>query len=83
MTLTAPITFIGLLAGACTAITFVPQVIKTGKIRSAKDLSLGMYLIFFAHTALWLAYGLLISDYSCQRSHLFAGIDYSIFQAVF
>jgi MtN3 and saliva related transmembrane protein len=56
------ITFIGLLAGACTTIAFVPQVIKTWKTRSAKDLSLGMYSIFCIGTALWLTYGLFISD---------------------
>jgi MtN3 and saliva related transmembrane protein len=56
------ITFIGLLAGACTTVAFVPQVIKTWKTHSARDLSFGMYLIFCIGTALWLTYGLLISD---------------------
>lgn len=57
-----PVTLIGLAAGFCTTIAFLPQVIKTWKSRSAKDLSLGMYTIFCTGVALWLAYGLLISD---------------------
>lgn len=57
-----PVTLIGLAAGFCTTIAFLPQVIKTWKSRSAKDLSLGMYTIFCTGVALWLTYGLLISD---------------------
>lgn len=55
-------TLIGLAAGFCTTIAFLPQVIKTWKSRSARDLSLGMYSIFCTGVALWLTYGLLISD---------------------
>lgn len=57
-----PITYIGLAAGFCTTIAFLPQVIKTWKSRSAKDLSLGMYTIFCTGVVLWLTYGILISD---------------------
>jgi MtN3 and saliva related transmembrane protein len=53
---------IGLAAGFCTTIAFLPQVIKTWKTKSAKDLSLGMYLIFCTGVLLWLTYGILISD---------------------
>ncbi|PWN05547.1 SemiSWEET transporter [Rhodohalobacter mucosus] len=56
------VTLIGLAAGFCTTIAFLPQVIKTWRSRSAKDLSLGMYTIFCTGVALWLTYGLLISD---------------------
>jgi MtN3 and saliva related transmembrane protein len=53
---------LGLLAGSLTTLAFLPQVIKTWKSRSAKDLSLGMFLIFTVGVALWLAYGVLIQD---------------------
>jgi MtN3 and saliva related transmembrane protein len=56
------ITAIGLLAGFCTTIAFLPQAIKTWKTKSAKDLSLGMYSIFLTGVLLWLTYGFLISD---------------------
>jgi len=53
---------LGLLAGSCTTAAFIPQVVKTWKSRSAKDLSLGMFSIFCTGVLLWLAYGLLIMD---------------------
>jgi MtN3 and saliva related transmembrane protein len=53
---------LGLLAGSCTTAAFIPQVVKTWKSRSAKDLSLGMFSIFCTGVTLWLAYGLLIMD---------------------
>ncbi len=56
------IQLLGLLAGSCTTAAFIPQVIKTWKSRSAKDLSLGMFSIFCAGVVLWLVYGLLIMD---------------------
>jgi MtN3 and saliva related transmembrane protein len=56
------IQLIGLAAGSCTTAAFIPQVIKTWKTRSAKDLSLGMFSIFCTGVVLWLAYGFLIRD---------------------
>ncbi len=53
------IQMLGLVAGACTTIAFLPQVIKTWRSRSAKDLSLSMFSIFTLGVGLWLIYGLL------------------------
>lgn len=53
---------IGILAGMCTTIAFLPQVLKTWRTKSAKDLSLGMFSIFCTGVALWLTYGILIRD---------------------
>lgn len=55
-------TIIGLAAGFCTTIAFLPQAMKTWKTKSAKDLSLGMYAIFCTGIVLWLTYGILIQD---------------------
>lgn len=55
-------TLIGLAAGFCTTIAFLPQAIKTWKTKSAKDLSLGMYSVFCLGVLLWLTYGFLIND---------------------
>ncbi|MCC5942834.1 MAG: SemiSWEET family sugar transporter [Balneolaceae bacterium] len=55
-------TIVGLIAGFCTTVAFLPQAIKTWKTKSAKDLSLGMYSIFCTGIVLWLTYGILISD---------------------
>ena len=40
------IQILGLAAGSCTTVAFLPQVIKTWKSGSAKDLSLGMFSFF-------------------------------------
>lgn len=56
------IQLLGLLAGSCTTAAFIPQVLKTWKSRSARDLSLGMFSIFCTGVVLWLVYGLLIMD---------------------
>ena len=56
------IQILGLLAGFCTTIAFLPQVVKTWKTRSAKDLSLGMFSLFCFGVLLWLIYGILVND---------------------
>jgi MtN3 and saliva related transmembrane protein len=55
-------TLIGMVAGFCTTIAFVPQVISVWKSRHARDISLAMYAIFLLGIALWFAYGLLIGS---------------------
>lgn len=57
-----PITLIGLAAAACTTIAFIPQVVKTWKAKTAKDLSLGTFSMFTTGVILWLIYGFLIMD---------------------
>ena len=56
------VTALGLAAAFCTTIAFVPQAVKSWRTRSTGDLSLQMYLVLVAGTALWLAYGLAIDD---------------------
>ena len=56
------IQLVGLVAGTLTTAAFFPQVLKTWKSRSAKDLSLGMFLLFCLGVALWLVYGLMVKD---------------------
>jgi MtN3 and saliva related transmembrane protein len=53
---------LGLVAGSFTTIAFLPQVIKTWKSRSAKDLSLGMFSLFCLGVLLWLIYGIKVKD---------------------
>lgn len=50
--------------GACavTALTFLPQVIKTWKEKSAKNVSLMMFVIAFINEVMWIAYGVLQND---------------------
>ena len=53
---------LGYVAGLITAITFLPQVLKTWKTKSAKDVSLAMFLIALTNQILWLAFGILRDD---------------------
>ena len=57
----AAIDAIGYAAATCTTISFLPQLIRVVvKLRSAREISLGMFIIFSTGTALWLAYGMLL-----------------------
>jgi len=56
----AAIDAIGYVAATCTTISFLPQLIRVVKLRSAREISLGMFIIFSTGTALWLAYGMLL-----------------------
>ncbi len=64
-------TLLGILAGLLTTIAFLPQVIKTWKSKSARDISLGMFLIFCTGVLLWLAYGILIDDLAIILANAF------------
>lgn len=55
-------TAIGLVAGAITSIAAVPQVIKTLKTRHVRDISIWQPLLLTIGVALWMIYGILISD---------------------
>ena len=59
---TMPSTLLGLAAGICTTLAFVPQVIRTWRTRSTEDISLGMFVIFVLGVFLWLLYGLAKAD---------------------
>lgn len=50
---------LGVVAGLLTTVAFLPQVIKTWKSKSAKDLSLSMFSLFVVGVILWLIYGIL------------------------
>ena len=53
---------LGYVAGLLTAFTFLPQVLKTWKTKSAKDVALAMFVIAFTNQVLWLAFGILRED---------------------
>ncbi len=54
----------GYSAGALTALTFLPQVIKTRKEKSAKDISFLMFLIAAINELLWIGYGALSDPFN-------------------
>lgn len=54
------ITLLGLMAGTCTTLSFLPQLIKTWKTRSTHDISIGMYVTLSIGLLLWVFYGVYI-----------------------
>ena len=54
---------LGYSAGAITSHSFLPQVIKTWKERSAKDISLMMFLIAALYEIMWVVYGILLNNW--------------------
>ena len=55
-------TLIGLAAGALTTIAYLPQVLKTWRKKSAKDMSLAMISLTATGIFLWFLYGLSIGS---------------------
>ena len=51
------IEIVGLTAGLFATIAFMPQVYKTWKTKSAKDVSIHMFLLFITGVILWIIYG--------------------------
>ena len=49
---------IGFAAGSLTTLAYVPQVVRTWRTRSTKDLSLSMLVALCAGVSLWLIYGI-------------------------
>ena len=51
---------IGMAAAGCTTVSFVPQLIRVWRLRSAREISLIMFLVFSLGVFLWLLYGIFI-----------------------
>lgn len=56
------ITLLGLVGGTLTTASFFPQVFKTWKTRSTKDVSLFMFVLLSVGITFWIAYGLKIGS---------------------
>lgn len=54
------IDIVGYIAAFCTTIAFVPQLIRVLRLKSARDISLGMISIFTFGVLAWLFYGILL-----------------------
>jgi MtN3 and saliva related transmembrane protein len=58
----AIIDILGLTAGSISGITFLPQVIKTWKTKSAGDISLLTFSFATLSVIMWLVYGIIKED---------------------
>jgi MtN3 and saliva related transmembrane protein len=55
-------TVLGYIAGTCTTIAFLPQVVKAYSTRSCHDISGSMLAIFAMGILFWFFYGILIGE---------------------
>jgi MtN3 and saliva related transmembrane protein len=56
------IQMVGLTAGLFTTASLLPQVVKSLRTKSTKDISLGMFTLIATGNLLWFVYGLLRRD---------------------
>ena len=56
------IEILGLAAGTISSITFLPQVTRIWKTKSAKDLSMNMLFLLIVGVSMWLVYGVVQKD---------------------
>ncbi len=52
------VALIGYAAGTLTTLSFVPQVVRSYRTRSVKDISSAMLIAFVSGVTLWLLYGI-------------------------
>ena len=53
---------LGMTAGCISSITFLPQVIKTWRTKSADDISLLMFTFATISVIIWLVYGIILKN---------------------
>jgi MtN3 and saliva related transmembrane protein len=51
------ITLVGFIAGTLTTVAYVPQVIRSWRLRETRDISLSMLVLYAVGVFLWLVYG--------------------------
>lgn len=56
------IDLLGLVAGTLTTCSFVPQVVRIWRTRSARDISTVMFLLLSLGVLLWVVYGVAIQS---------------------
>ena len=68
----------GYIAAFCTAISFLPQAIKTIKTKDTNGLSLLTYLFLFFGSLSWFVYGIVLADIPLMSTNflttIFTGI---------
>ena len=68
----------GYVAAFCTAISFLPQAVKTIKTKDTNGLSLLTYLFLFFGSLSWFVYGIVLADIPLMSTNflttIFTGI---------
>ncbi|WP_292370455.1 SemiSWEET family sugar transporter [Methanoregula sp. UBA64] len=56
------ITLVGFIAGTLTTAAYIPQVVRSWRLKETKDLSLSMLVLYAAGVSLWLVYGIWVNS---------------------
>lgn len=64
------ITILGVLAGVCTSLSFIPQAIQTIKTKQTDGISLVTYVLFVFGVCSWVIYGALKGDIAVLLTNL-------------
>lgn len=56
------VTITGFVAGILTTASFLPQVIRSWKLKETRDLSLTMLILFAIGVSLWAVYGVWVNS---------------------
>ena len=67
------IEILGIMGATLSGITFFPQVYRTWKLKSAKELSLTMILIILLSNIVWLIYAFKKNDMAIIYANFFVG----------
>lgn len=73
-TIPLEIEIIGLVAACLTTASFVPQVYKIWKTKSADGVSLTMFSMFLLGVILWLIYGILLGSVSMTIANIITAV---------
>jgi MtN3 and saliva related transmembrane protein len=65
-------TIVGLISGAFTTISLVPQIVKIIKTKDTKSISLPMYIIYTTGILGWIIYGFMLNEFALIFSNFFS-----------
>ena len=63
---------IGICAGILTAVSLIPQFVKSVREKRVDDISPFMFIVLFAGNGLWLYYGVLLNDVPIMATNAFS-----------
>jgi MtN3 and saliva related transmembrane protein len=72
------IALLATILGIVTGLANVPQIIKTFKTKSAKDLSIITQTIFLTSSIIWLVYGFELKNFPLVASNILYVVTYTI-----
>lgn len=76
------IKILGLVAGACTSLAILPQVITTYKTKKASNVSIFMFIVMLTGNVLWVVYGVAKSDVAIIVTNI-VSVVFNIIMLVF